>query len=777
MTKTYLDTETCGLHSIAVLLQYARDDGPILLHEFWRSPIQETLELIEQIAQTDVVGFNLVFDWFHLCKIYTLFSLCDPTWIPEDHIEEIALLEPQARFGPCLKPVRALDLMLIAKRGRYQSLMDRKDIKIRKVPEAIAYKLAEHLEDTVELDDIYFSRRKDKYAPRWTVRPNKDMPGFKDVILKFAASGALKVLAQHALKVPREEILKYADIEVDKKYRPKEFGWAPFALAAGKPGKWNWAWPEVIQFHIDHWAFNSRARQYASSDVDYTRRLDAFFDSPEPGDVDSVLACQIAAVRWRSFKMDQEKVEAQRQIIREKIKDTPIAPKVARIWITEPMEEVEKMQVKNTKRTVLEELSLMPCDCTFDSEIKDCPICGGSKLHPSAVRARTVLEARQGKYRDKIYQKLKQAGYRFHASFKVTGALSNRMSGADGLNAQGFERLKATRACFTFADEGFELGGGDFDSFEPVIADAMYDDPELRKVLSEKFPCDCNKKTGSYNPDCDDCHGSGVTTKKLHALFGMELSGLDYAGVMATKGNGIRDWYATGKAGVLAKIYGGDWSTLVRKQRIEEEVAKAADAEFERKYQGIGANRRLIIEMFCSMRQPEEGGKVYWHEPADKIESLLGFPRYFILENSICRSLYNLAQNVPQDWKTIKGKVVRNEAKGRQTAAGAAMSALFGAAFGIQGAAMRAAANHRIQSTGAEITKKLQFNIWEIQPAGVHPWRVIPMNAHDEVLVPSLPEYTKEVKRIADATVESYLPLIPLLKMHWKTKMVSWAEK
>ena len=353
------------------------------------------------------------------------------------------------------------------------------------------------------------------------------------------------------------------------------------------------------------------------------------------------------------------------------------------------------------------------------------------------------------------------------------------MAGDNDFNVTGIERLKAARACFTFADEGYELGGGDFDSFEIVIADAMYDDPALRAVLTETFPCDCNKKTkdGKHNPNCDDCLGSGVTNKKMHALFGMELSGLDYAGVMATKGNKDRDWYATGKAGVLAKIYGGDWSTLVRKQNVDEEIARAADEAFERKYKGIAENRKIIIDLFCSMRQPQEGGKVYWHEPADKIESLLGFPRYFILENQICRSLYHLAQNVPKDWKTVKQTVVRNQTKGRQTAAGATMSALFGAAFGIQGNAMRAAANHRIQSTGAEITKKLQYDVWALQPVGIHPFKVIPMQCHDEVLTPYLKGMGEQVKKIVDGTVESYRELIPLIKMYFKTGMKSWAEK
>lgn len=778
MQRLVYDTETVGFHGMPVLLQYKLDNDEIKLHEFWRTPVQESLELIEFIMGCCNVGFNLAFDHFHLSKIYTTFLLCDPDWIPEDHIDEIAMLEPKARFGPCLKPASALDLMLVAKRGRYQSMMDRKDIKIRRVPDAIAYQLAEHLESTVEIDDIYFSRRKDKHSPRWSVRPSRGNPGFKDVILKFAASSALKVLAQHALKIPRSEILKFSDIEVDKKYRPKEAGWAPFALAIGKPGKWNKAWPEMIQAHIDHWAFNPRARQYGTSDVDYTDRLEAFFGHPEPGDMDSTLACMVASVRWRSYALDVPKVEEQMRVMRERIKETPCSPKVAKIYITEKMESVEAMQVTDTKKTTLQAIAKLKCDCTFsDIEIKDCPICHGTHMHPAAARADEVLDARQCKYRLGIYKKLKQALYRLHASYKVTGTLSNRMAGDNDLNVQGFERLKATRACFKLADDGYILGGGDFDSFEVMISAAMFNDENLTKVLTETYPCDCNKKTGSYNPDCDDCLGNGVTNKKAHGLFGMALSGLSYAEVMASKGSKDRDWYSLGKAGFLAMIYGGDWSTIVRKQNVEEEVAKAAYEQFERDFPGVKENRKLIIDMFCSMRQPEEGGKVYWHEPADKIESLLGFPRFFILENSICRALYHLAQNVPKDWKAIPGKVVRNQTKGKQTAAGAAMSALFGAAFGVQGNAMRAAANHRIQSTGAEITKKLQCNIYEIQPVGIHPWRVVPMNAHDEVMAPALPEYVEEVRRIVNETVESYRPLIPLIKMHWKTNLRDWSCK
>jgi hypothetical protein len=234
----FFDTETCGLHGMAVLLQWAEDDGPIFLHNFWKVPVQESLDVIRYIVERDVCGFNLAFDWFQLCKIYTVFSMLDPEWIPEEHIEEIALVEPSGRTGPCLKPRSALDLMLHARKGPYQSLMDRKDIRIKRIPTPLAMPLIKELESRIKLDDIYFSRRKDKFAPRWqsypVIKKNGDEdPDFRDVVLKFAASGSLKTLAIHALGVKEDSVLLFSDVEVERKMFPEELGYAPFALAVG----------------------------------------------------------------------------------------------------------------------------------------------------------------------------------------------------------------------------------------------------------------------------------------------------------------------------------------------------------------------------------------------------------------------------------------------------------------------------------------------------------------------------------------------------------------
>src|SRR4029079_19641999 len=107
------------------------------------------------------------------------------------------------------------------------------------------------------------------------------------------------------------------------------------------------------------------------------------------------------------------------------------------------------------------------------------------------------------------------------------------------------------------------------------------------------------------------------------------------------------------------------------------------------------------------------GSQVVWDEPADYIESFLGFKRYFTLENMICRALFDLARKPPKNWKDCKVKVVRRDKV--QTAGGAVASALYGAAFQSQAANMRAAANHEIQSPGGQITKDVQRRIWNLQ--------------------------------------------------------------
>lgn len=856
----FLDTETCGLHGMAVLLQYAIDDGPIELYSIWTEPISKTLALIKRIAnhKGGVCGFNLAFDWFHLCKIYTIFSLhYDHDAIPEEIIDTIAELEPLGRDGPCLKPVAACDLMLHARKGPYQSTMDRGDIRIRRVPTALAWQLANELERRIELKDIYFARKKDRTSKKWQVYDVVDdekqiNPDFKDIVLKFKASSALKALAVDALNIPPEKVLRFTDVEVDRRWWPAEYGYAPFAKAVpfakklGKKSKKKMdrePWPDVIKHHITHWSYNELAREYARDDVIYTRGLYNHFGRPNPGDDDSELACMVAAVRWRGFRIDVAKLKALRESAINKKKVIPTGPREVKHYVNELLEPACKLILKgSTKKVLLETISKLeiPCpNCNKDAvteivveeccdELKElnddfsdltplivktvitkpkvnCHECNstGKVSHPAAKRAQNVLDARKAGKEIELYDKLLLAG-RFHASFKVIGALSSRMSGTDGLNAQGINKTKEVRSCFPLAWEGFSLDGGDFAGFEVTLAEACYNDPDLRKALLTCEYCDgqmviesgdiycpaCIKRERASEKSCKKCNQKKAISptkevycpscdkdgKAIHALFGVHVyPEHNYKSLKATKGS-ANDLYTRAKSAVFAMFYGGEGPTLQSRLGVDLETANKAFTEFGRQFKQVGVARKRIVDKFCSMRQPGGiGSKVEWHEPADKIESLFGFPRYFTLENSICKALFDLAEKPPRAWKEIKIRVVRRDRL--QLAEGAARSALFAAAFNIQSSSMRAAANHEIQSSGAQATKKLQRNIWNIQPHGVNEWRVIAMNIHDEVMCVTKPEYSQEVKRVVYESVESIRPKVPLIKMDWQIGLESWADK
>ncbi len=760
----YIDTETVGLHGVAVLFQHAVNDGEIKLWDVWREPISETLELIEWYMDEQSVFFNAAFDMFHIAKIYTTFDLFpDHSVIPEDHINELAILEEQARLSPlCIKPRSTLDLMLHSRKGKYQNLMSRKDIKVRRVPTRLAEQLRCELEKRVELDGVYFSGKKNKNAPQWQITDAHDKngdidPNFKNIVLRFKSSGALKVLAQHALGVEEDLILKFTDIEPDKFWRPKEYGYAPYALAVGKPGKWNWAWPEVIKHHITHWSFNRLARKYAGNDVDYTRQLYHYFDEPEFDDVDSTLAAMVAVCRWRGYKINIPELKKQRSLAIVAKKDTPISPNGVKGYLGEVMDSLEKITLKEgTGKEVLESIE------KWDNE--------GEK-HPAAIRATAVLDARHAKKEIENFDKLILAG-RFHASLKVIGTKSSRMSGADDLNPQGIKNSDGVRGCFPLAEDDFILSGGDFASFEICISEAVYKDERLHKDLTKKIECThCNK-----DEDCPFCGGKGWYIKKIHTLFAMELfPGATYEEIILG-GKKTNSKYDKGKRGVYGMIYGGDWSTLVNRLGVDEETAVKAYDGFGKTYPGIEKARERIKTKFCSMTQPGGiGTEVVWKDPEECIESLLGFPRYFTIENKIVKELFDLAQNPPARWKKVKIKFLRRDRL--QTASGATQSALFAAAFGIQAMNMRAAANHEIQSTGGEITKKLQRNLWNLQPYGVAPWVIQPLNIHDEIMAPCLPEVVDAVSTIVDETVESYRGVIPLIKIDWSQRLKTWADK
>ena len=794
--KIYLDTETCGLHSMPVLLQYAFDDGPIELYNIWLEPVGKTKRLLEEFCKHTVVGFNLTFDWFQLCKLYTIWNLLPEDWVPIEHIHQIALQEEEAKFGPCLKPAGALDLLLHSRKGPYQSLMARDDIRIRKVPTVLAYVLRDELEARVTLDDIYFAKSSDKDAPRWRVFDvfNSDdelREDVKDVVLKFNPAGGLKFLAEYAMGYKPK--FHYEDVEPPKSWYPVEYGYAPTASAVSSPEEdwlvWEFdkkkgerklkghAWPACIERFVEHWATNEDAREYAKDDIVYTRALDEHFGYPEASDDDSVLACHIAAVRWRGFAIDREAIQKLRDKEQAIYESSPINISnyhEVRAYLMQYVDDVEALALKEStnKKTLASYMTMEleePEDCT-KCWGQGCTRCGNTGTlspmeppdqwwfmgekewkrvgnHPMARHTAYIQRIKSAKKFVESLDKLLLAG-RFHADFIIIGTKSARMSGAGGLNAQGQSHDDEYRACFTLADRGMMLSIGDFDSFEITLADAVYDDEKLRELL--------------------------LSGKKIHALFAMQLyPGMTYEEVMDDK-----VCYASGKTAIFAMVYGGDWNTLVRNQGFAEEIARAAYNGFLEEYPGISKARSKTFDKFCSMRQPGGAGtQVFWADPAEFVESFLGFRRYFTLENQICRALFDMAQKPPVGWRKIKVPVQRHREGRVQTAAGATASALYAAAFNMQASNMRAAANHEIQSPGGQITKAVQREVSDLQPVGVHEFVVMVMNIHDELAVVHKRDATTEVTETVRGGVERFRDQVPLIGMTWQEDAQDWACK
>jgi hypothetical protein len=742
----YEDVETCGRYGMIVLIQTAIGNGPIELFTPWNNKVSETLTLIRKMVyhQGGIVGFNLAFDWFHICKMYCTFKLLYEKYgdvYPEDFVDEIGVLEAEARDGECLRPVKALDLMLHARKGPYQALMAREDIRIKRVPTVLAYELAKELGQRVQIKDIFFARQKDKTLDKWRVYDCKNGhgeydPEFKDIVCKFSPSTALKALAVDALGVKEDEVLKFIDVEC-KEY-PEEVGWAPYALAmGGGPGNWKDAWPDKIRFHITHWGYNETARRYATNDIVYTRGLDHNFGLPHIGDVDSELACMVATIRWRGYRIDIEGVKQLRLDAIGKSKEFPRASRQVQQYIGEMMNEEEKLTIRDsTKKIILEEISEWLQD-------------DGVTVHPAAIRAQNVLDARKSEKEVELYDKLLQAG-RFHASFVVIGTKSSRMAGTDGLNPQGINHTKRVRGKFLFAWFGQTLSGGDFSAFEVSLAAAVYNDTKLIEDL----------KSG----------------KKFAGLIGQSLfPDLDYDDILESEGE-EEDFYDKSKRAGFAWIYGGNEATWKSRIGIDEDIGREAIKHIEKRYPGIAIARRRIEQMFCSMRQPGGiGTKVEWHEPADYIESKLGDRRYYTLENRICRALFDLAHKPPKHWMEFKIQVTRRDRV--QTAYGALQSALYAAAFNIQASNLRSAANHEIQAFGARITKEVQYEVWSFQPIGICEWFVMPFNCHDELETPHKPELGVPIKEKVLAKIETYREKVPLIKMGWDIGLIGWKGK
>lgn len=765
LKSLYFDIETCGLHGLAVLIQYAERDSGITLYHVWKEPLKKTIELLEWFTTFEVTGFNIAFDWFHVQKLYNVWSLALERFgniIPEDHINDIASIEADARDGLCIKPASALDLMLYLRKTELQVTMERDDISIRRVPLVIADKLCKILSKKIILNPLLFAGKAG--SPAFVVK-RIDMddgtwhPHLCNIELRFRPSMALKAIATHLLG--HKDVLFHSDISISKRLFPRERGYAPFArgtlsVSARKKSK-IWPWPQVIQDHIDHWYYNELAQKYAIDDIKYTRELHEYTYWVQGGDTNSVLACCVASCRWKGYKIDEAKVRALIDSYIIKMNSAPKAPSHVKEYILGCLSPIELALLRDKKGKI----------STGKFQLKALISYGGNE--EATKRCKAVLEARAAEKKVQVFMKLLEAG-RFHASFKVMGTLSDRMSGTDGLNAQGIDKTKESRSCFPLAFDDEELVGGDMQSFEIAIADAVYNDPELRKRLTTCDKCGTVMAVINARMQCPAC--GCFDSKSFHALYGMGFFKMTYEQIMATKGE-KGSIYDVSKIMGFSTLYGAQPQKLADYSGLTIEESTEGFHTFWNTYREAGKSRRRVEQDFTSILQKGKGFE--YNKPEETIESLLGHKRWFTLENSIIKVLFELAQGGLSEFASWKGKITRSK-KGDQTIYGAVLSAIYSSMFALQNASIRQAANHKIQATGAGITKEVQKAIWGLQPAGVHKWLVRPCNIHDEIQCPVAPGMAEAVTKVVNECVESFRPVVPLIGIDFG-KLSSWADK
>ena len=824
----FFDTETVGFQGDTVLIQYWRPDMcSIILHEIFHETVDSTLELIHDMVE-GVIGFNLSFDIFHITQTLNILSIyrqlhggyappqLDKYYAIIDEYGDVSLPEQgkQSIYDLCFKPKHAFDLLLHGREGIFQAAMNQGPIYVRKFPKDRAQELINYLKQTVEIPDLYYGRKPEKKG-QWQIKelhlgtgdevtpqeysqyekdpeeyPLEIDPVWCNLKLSFYPSTSLKSLARFVLGYT--DVLDFEDHE---SVGLEEFGYKPIG------GNYR----EHISKHVIKWHSDQRERRYAEDDVIYTReiyglfawvqlmgntiesyrelsadeRLDIVKVTPleelinvGTGTTNHSLAVEVGNTYWAGYSINRELVK---NIYEEKKKlhDSNMkivnfnSPRASVDYLSEAYtEEWHKACINNTRKATLEELirdikdaveemvteDLAGKTDTSDEEKKRLTSEAWKYFEENQVeeelvlqfRAKFIYDARRNAKQVQLLEKLHKAG-RLHVTFKVLGTKSNRMAGGSiggskggSINPQGINAKGGLRECVTFTDYNQELVGGDFSGFEISIMEAVYSDPQLREEL--------------------------VSGRKFHAIWGSFLYGLSYDEMLLDENDVI---YKKAKFSVFAEAYGADVPKLAEITGIKPEEVAKAKVEFQKKYPKIKESRDKLQRDFSAIVQNPQTGHIEWREPCEYIESILGFKRFFTIEQRIMKALFQLACDLPDEFKG--GSDERYERNGKmQSRESGARSAIFGAAFSLQNQVLRAAGNHEIQSPGGEMTKRLQERFWNLQPTGIGKFIIKPFNVHDELCNPCKPELKNKILDIKNKFIEEYQSIIPTLAMDWK---------
>ena len=184
------------------------------------------------------------------------------------------------------------------------------------------------------------------------------------------------------IKVAVEEQLTDPALNLDDEHDDEEVVAKRAKPKAGEDALLGYAWPGVIDKHIEHWATRPDAREYANDDIVYTRALDKHFGYPTPGDNDSTLACMVPVVRWHGFSINKAGMAELLAKAQAVVASSPVninKPGEVRAYITAAMDPTETIVLEeSTKKSNLE--AILNWEIAAARAVR--PVRGHARLRP-----------------------------------------------------------------------------------------------------------------------------------------------------------------------------------------------------------------------------------------------------------------------------------------------------------------------------------------------------------------------------------------------------------
>jgi len=706
--RVYLDVESAGLKGRLHTIQYALGRNYVKILRVSQNPDYSELLSILRDKETVLVGFNLGFD---LWKLYQLFQPGKPF-----QCQTLDLYQHTLKSKPlCYFPL----------------IGGKAVIKVNKVPSYYVDKVQEKIEK--KLNSVLPPIAKIKVKESC-----KNYLTSLEFTVKIPAK--LKILARLFLLDDGEveEILNFSDVLK----LPKDCGWTedkrfPVIRSIEEEELYEALWRENESI-LDSPA-GQKSLKYMVKDVEYLWKLEDWLlkqGNTVEIDDDDICTHVVAYTKYFGFPVDKPLAKEIQDKYREdmvEIKDSlGINPE-------SPYERLSLLKEHaNIPQAITSTDSLSLKILTEETE-------AGILTEQGLEIAAKLYRYKPLAQRRKQLEVITEGDGRVYPDFVVLGTTTHRMRGTGGLNFQGIARDGDIRRCFLTSM------GGDFDGLEWCIAANVYQDPAMLRGLREGT----------------DAHTLAVLLLKEEYCLNTYEELIQLKAAKDPDFLAARNKMKRVNFGVLYQA-GPVKIGLELNCPPEEAEQKMNDCYFSH-YKTLAENRKNLLKQFCTADflawDKSSVGKM-----ADHVTGVFGDVRWICFEKFAAHFLWSSAKEFADLAGGDQSQILRSELKGKQEIGQAIVSAILGAASGIQKTVMRQLGNYTIQNAGARLTKKLMRRLWECH-------HVPMLNVHDEIDVPGDwgGDY-ESVKKTVDEFLSKYSETFEKLEMSWQ-KTRTWADK